>query len=65
VTLERILPPTFARVHRSYIANLEQVRALRPTEGRPVLSMRDGTSIPVGRRYARLLRARLANDTDL
>ena len=57
--LERILPSSFARVHRSYIANLEHVRGLRTINGRPTLVLGGGEAIPVGRRYNRALRARL------
>jgi two-component system, LytTR family, response regulator LytT len=53
--LERLLPPEFLRVHRSHIANLQQARRL---EGR-VLKLANGSEVPVGRAYARLLSHRL------
>ncbi|HEX8173076.1 MAG TPA: LytTR family DNA-binding domain-containing protein [Thermoanaerobaculia bacterium] len=52
--LETLLPDEFARVHRSYIANLTQVSAMR----NDALVMRDGSVIPVGRVYRATLRAR-------
>lgn len=53
--LENLLPTHFVRVHRSHIANLEQVRRL---EG-AVLSFRNGSEVPVGRAYAAQLAARI------
>jgi len=58
--LERLLPERFARVHRSYIANLGCVKGLRPAGGRPALVLGDGRQVPVGRLYAKALRAKLA-----
>ena len=58
--LERLLPARFVRVHRSYIANLGCARGLRAAGGRPALVLTDGRSVPVGRLYAKALRARLA-----
>jgi DNA-binding LytR/AlgR family response regulator len=49
--LTRLLPPEFLRVHRSHIANLQQVRQL---EGK-TLKFSNGSSVPVGRAYARRL----------
>ena len=49
--LERLLPPGFLRVHRSHIVNLQQVRRL---EGK-VLTLVNGTEVPVGRVYAKHL----------
>lgn len=53
--LERLLPAEFLRVHRSHIANLQQVRGL---DGR-VLKLANGKEVPVGRAYVRLLSDRL------
>lgn len=52
--LESLLPETFARVHRSYIANMKRVNALRGT----TLVMETGALVPVGRVYRATLRAR-------
>jgi len=45
--LEALLPETFVRVHRSYIANTAQVRGLRTA----ALVMEDGAQVPIGRTY--------------
>jgi DNA-binding LytR/AlgR family response regulator len=45
--LEAVLPSTFGRVHRSYIANLSRVRGVRSEE----LVLDEGAVVPVGRRY--------------
>jgi len=54
--LESLLPETFLRVHRSYIANLARIRGIRGGTG---ALMMDGTVVPVGRVYRAPLRARL------
>lgn len=53
--LETLLPAKFARVHRSYIANVSRVRGVRSTE----LILDDESVVPVGRRYRDALRLRL------
>jgi two-component system response regulator LytT len=53
--LEKLLPPEFLRVHRSHIVNVKQVRSLAGK----VLQLANGTEVPVGRAYAKLLAARL------
>ncbi|HEX2060566.1 MAG TPA: LytTR family DNA-binding domain-containing protein [Thermoanaerobaculia bacterium] len=53
--LESLLPPSFVRVHRSYIANFARVRGLRAT----AIVMHDDTLVPVGRVYREAVRARL------
>jgi two-component system response regulator LytT len=53
--LESLLPKEFLRVHRSHIANLNQVRGL---EGK-VLKLANGTEVAVGRAYAKQLADRL------
>jgi len=53
--LETMLPATFMRVHRSYIANLDRVRGVRGSE----LVLDSERTIPVGRRYRDALRERL------
>lgn len=53
--LESLLPPSFLRVHRSYIANLGRVRGLRAS----AVVMHDDTLVPVGRVYRESVRERL------
>jgi DNA-binding LytR/AlgR family response regulator len=45
--LENLLPESFARVHRSYIANLARARGIRGT----TLVMNDAHLLPIGRSY--------------
>ena len=59
--LAAILPSSFARVHRSYIVDLDRVRALRRMPGGGQgLALADGREVPVGRRYREAVKARLA-----
>lgn len=51
--LEAVLPSSFARVHRSYIANVSRVRAVRAAE----LVMANDARVPVGRRYREIVRS--------
>ena len=53
--LESLLPEAFARVHRSYIANLGRVRGVRAAE----LVLDDESIVPVGRVYRDAVRERL------
>lgn len=53
--LESLLPATFVRVHRSYIANLGRVRGLRAA----ALVLDDDSLVPVGRVYRAAVRERL------
>ena len=53
--LESLLPEAFARVHRSYIANLGRVRGGRAAE----LVLDDESVVPVGRVYRDAVRERL------
>jgi len=54
-SLEPLLPDGFARVHRSYIADLARVRGLAGAE----LVLAAGGRVPVGRRYVEETRRRL------
>jgi two-component system, LytTR family, response regulator len=55
---ERLDPDTFVRIHRSHLVNLAHVSAFsRQTDGQYVAQIRDGTSLPVSRAKAQLLRA--------
>lgn len=60
--LERRLDPKrFARVHRSFIVNLDRAGEIRPTEGGDYrIRMRNGTLIRFSRRYRAKLKGRLA-----
>lgn len=51
--LEALLPSSFARVHRSYIANVLRVRGVRGAE----LVMSSDALVPVGRRYREIVRS--------
>jgi two-component system LytT family response regulator len=49
---DRLRPPTFLRIHRSTIVNVEQVREIQPWfAGDYVLVLLDGTKLTTGRRY--------------
>lgn len=51
----------FARVHRSHVVRIDQVSAIRRTlQGGGELVLRDGTRIPIGRKFSRDARRRLA-----
>jgi hypothetical protein len=54
-------PARFARIHRSYIANLDQVASIEPLDtGDARVHLRDGTVLPCSRRQREALRDRLA-----
>ena len=56
--LGQLDPARYARVHRSYAANLDRIAEIEPLEGGDArLHMRDGTHIPCSRRYRPALRA--------
>jgi DNA-binding LytR/AlgR family response regulator len=55
----RLDPGRFVRVHRSYIVNLDCVLEIEPLEsGDARAKMRDGSQVPVSRRYRDALRKR-------
>jgi hypothetical protein len=55
----RLDPQRFARVHRSYIVNLDQVAMIEPLDtGDARLHLKDGTTLPCSRRYRNGLRER-------
>jgi hypothetical protein len=55
----RLDPQRFARVHRSYIVNLDQIAMIEPLEtGDARLHLKDGTTLPCSRRYRSGLRDR-------
>ncbi|MEM7583074.1 MAG: LytTR family DNA-binding domain-containing protein [Acidobacteriota bacterium] len=58
--LTRLLPPSFDRIHRSYIVDMEAVRSFRSEEGsRTFVRLASGEDLPVGRSRAKALRDRL------
>ena len=53
-------PRRFARVHRSYMVNLDQVASIEPMDtGDARLHLKDGTTLPCSRRYRTDLRERV------
>ena len=61
--LERVLPPRFLRVHRSWIVNLDRVRSWAPAPGGRATFDVGGATVPIGRSYRRLALARLSSRT--
>ena len=58
--LMMILPPSFARIHRSYIANMDQALAIQVKPGsRYQLAMRGRISLPIGRTRVNQIRQKL------
>jgi hypothetical protein len=54
----RLDPSRFARVHRSYIVNLDQVAGIEPTDGGDArIRMKDGAEVPCSRHYRDVLRS--------
>jgi two-component system LytT family response regulator len=51
---------SFARVHRSAVVRLDQVREVRIDDGETALVLRDGSVLPVSRRRAAAVKARLS-----
>ena len=50
--VEQLDPAKFARVHRSYVVNLDRVAEIEPQDGGDArLKMKDGTQVPCSRRY--------------
>ena len=53
-------PASFARIHRSYIVNLDQVASIEPLDsGDARVHLRDGTALPCSRRQRDALRSRI------
>jgi len=57
----RLSPSLFARVHRTAVVNLDQVREIVPSRlgGDFTILLRDGTQVPLSRAYRERLFARL------
>lgn len=61
----RLDPACFARIHRSFIVNLDRVASIEPLEtGDARVHLDDGTVLPCSRRYRALLRTRTVNRAD-
>lgn len=59
----RLDPARFARIHRSYIANLDQIASIEPLDtGDARVHMRDGAQLPCSRTYRAALRQRLGQE---
>lgn len=57
----RLDPARFARIHRSYIVNLDQLAAIEPLDtGDARVHLKDGTVLPCSRRHREALRGRVA-----
>lgn len=55
----RLDPARFARIHRSYIVNLDQLAAIEPLDtGDARVHLKDGTALPCSRRHRAALRER-------
>jgi len=53
----RLDPSRFARVHRSYMVNLDCIAEIEPLDtGDARVVMRDGATVPCSRRYRAALR---------
>lgn len=60
----RLDPARFARVHRSYLVNLDRIASIEPLEsGDARLHLVDGRQVPCSRSYRDALRARGAPET--
>ena len=58
--LQKVLPPVFERIHRSYLVRLSAVKALHAHEGsRYEAELKNGVRLPVGRTRYKDLRALL------
>ncbi len=59
----RLDPRRFARVHRSYIVNLDRIASIEPLEaGEARLHLIDGSVLPCSRRHRSQLRERVGSD---
>jgi hypothetical protein len=60
----RLDPVRFARIHRSYMVNLDQVASIEPLDtGDARVHLVDGTQLPCSRRHREALRARGATES--
>ena len=60
--LTRLDPTRFVRIHRSVIVNMEAVKELHPTHtGDDLVTLKDGTTLRMSRRYARQLGSAVAD----
>ena len=62
---DQLDPGRFARIHRSYIVNLDQVASIEPLDtGDARVHLKDGGVLPCSRRQRELLRGRIAPRPD-
>jgi two-component system LytT family response regulator len=60
--ITRLDPTRFVRIHRSVIVNMEAVKELHPTNtGDDLVTLKDGTTLRMSRRYARQLGSAIAD----
>ncbi len=63
--LEKILPPEFIRLHRSYIADSGEIKHFRVrTGGKYTAVMNNGSSFPVSRNRYQMIRNMLSMDSE-
>lgn len=61
---EKLDPARFARVHRSYLVNLDRIVSIEPLDsGDARVHLRDGVTLPCSRTYREALRQRMAVGT--
>lgn len=54
---EKLCGDEFARVHRSHIVNISQIKEIQPwSHGDYLIIMKNGEKLPLSRRYSRILR---------
>ena len=59
---EKLDPARFARIHRSYLVNLDHLASIEPLDtGDARIHLKDGTTLPGSRKYRGELRERLAD----
>lgn len=58
---QRLDPGRFARIHRSYVVNLDRIASIEPLDtGDARVHLKDGTTLPCSRRHREALRERAA-----
>lgn len=58
-SLERMLPESFQRVHRSHIVNFAQAERIISEGGGKVVVLKNGSRVPIGRAYSAQVEQRL------
>ncbi|MDO5551103.1 MAG: LytTR family DNA-binding domain-containing protein, partial [Lachnospiraceae bacterium] len=52
--MEKQLPEFFCRCHRSYIVNMQKVKAVKPSLN--VIELQDGITVPLSRSYKKTIK---------